>query len=161
MRLLRALFFLIAVLAGAAVSVGITGKPAVAHTHPTPVELDSPAVVRIETYAQVSISLIEHNRSGVHIGLLQRTYTPLLASGSGFAVDPSGGIVTARKVIDVDLRRAEIYAVNKIFNERYANAAPLPDDPFTTHSITDVDRTEPIAGRLQRCYQPNATDETG
>jgi hypothetical protein len=161
MRPLRYLALPTAFLAGSVLFVVSTGGPAAAHTHPTPVELDSPAAVRVETYAQVSISLIEHNRVGAHIGLTQRTYTPLLTAGSGFAVDPSGGIVTSPKLIDVDLKRAEKYAVNKIFNERYGNAAPMPADPFATQTIIDQDPTDRAAERLQRCYQPNTTDDTG
>src|SRR5438105_13485124 len=110
MRPLRGLFLAGLAMISLTVVVGVFSGPAAAHTHPTPIELDSPAVVRVETYAEVSISLIEHNQRGTHIGLTQRTYMPLLASGSGFAVDPSGGIVTTRKAIDVDLKRAEIYA---------------------------------------------------
>ncbi len=37
-------------------------RPAVAHTHPSNVELGAPAVVRVETAARVDIWLIEHNR---------------------------------------------------------------------------------------------------
>src|SRR5919202_6927742 len=119
MRFLHACFRAAVLAAGSAVVVVATGGPAVAHEHPTPIELDAPAVVRIQTYVRVSISLIEHNQRGIHIGLVQRTYMPLLASGTGFAVDPTGAVVTAPKVIEVDVRKAEIYAVNQVFNERY------------------------------------------
>jgi len=135
--------------------------PVQAHDHPTPVELDAPGVVQVQTYAQVSISLIEHNRAGAHIGLTQRTYTPLLRSGSGFAVDASATIVTSPAVIEADFKRAEIYAVNKIFNERYGDAAPMPSDPFATQSIPDLDPANAVNARLQRCYQSNSTDDTG
>ena len=84
--LLVSIWYLIAV---------VGAGPAQAHDHPTPVELDAPGVVQVQTYGQVSISLIEHNRAGAHIGLTQRTYTPLLRSGSGFAVDASATIVTS------------------------------------------------------------------
>ena len=79
-------------------------------------------MVFVKTFAQVNISLIEHNR--LDIGLVQRTYEPELASGSGFAVDPNGSIVTAGTVVSPDLKRAEIYAVNKVFSERYGKNAP-------------------------------------
>ena len=143
-----------------AVLAAVAG-PAAAHTHPTNVELIAPAVVQVETYVEVNISLIEHNRKGAHIGLLQQRYSPKLASGSGFDVDPDGGVVTSREVIDVDLRRAEIYAVNQIFHERYGDVAPLPADPFAMQSINGGDPADQIPGRLQQCYRPNATDMTG
>ncbi len=161
MRLQRSMSVTVALAAGGLLVGGVVAGPAAAHTHPTPVELDSPAAVQIRTYGEVKISLIEHNKVGAHIGLRQRTYTPLLSSGSGFAVDPSGAVVTSPKVIAADLRRAEIYAVNKIFNEVYGRRAPLPADPFTRHSVRDVDPVAQVAGRLQRCYSPNRTDSTG
>src|ERR1051325_6113943 len=74
-----------------ALTLGIA-TPAEAHKHPTPVELISPAVVRIMTYGKVSISLIEHNfrgSTGNDISFVQRSYQPLLATGSGSVVNPS------------------------------------------------------------------------
>jgi len=158
---LRPLVITTAIFTGTVLAVGTFAGPAAAHTHPTPIELDSPAVVRVETYAQVSISLIEHNKVGMHIGLLQRTYTPLLAAGTGFAADPSGAVVTSGRLVDVDVKRAETYAVNKIFNERYGDNAPLPADPFARQVLPDNDPVDRLNGRLQRCYQPNGTDDTG
>jgi hypothetical protein len=161
MRLLRTCLIATLLAAGPTALLAVTATPASAHVHPTPTELVSPAVVRVETYAEVSISLIEHNRKGRHIGLIQKTFRPMLAAGSGFAVDPSGGVVTTPEIIDIDLRRAEIYAVNQLFRQRYGAAAPLPADPYTTHTIKDRDPADEVAGRLQRCYQPNTTDSTG
>jgi hypothetical protein len=162
MRPLRTAVIATMLVAAPAVTVAVATGPAAAHKHPTPVELVAPAVVRVETYGEVSISLIEHNMKGAHIGLLQRRYTPQLAAGSGFAVDPTGGVVTSPEVTDVDLRRAEIYAANQIFHERYGDAAaPLPADPFTMHQIPGGAPSDQIAGRLQRCYRPNTTDSTG
>ena len=158
MRPLRTAAIATTLIAAPAAVLAVTAGPALAHEHPTKVELISPAVVRVETYAEVSISLIEHGLRGAHIGLHQRTYTPMLAAGSGFAVDPTGGIVTSREVTDVDLRRAEIYAVNEIFRERYGAAARLPANSFTRHRISGGDPTERIAERLQQCYTPNRTD---
>jgi hypothetical protein len=151
-----------------AASLTVAAPPAYAHTHPTPVELDSPGVVYVETRARVEISLIEHNRHGKHIGLIQRTYEPLLATGSGFAVDPVGDIVTSGLVVRPNLDRARIYAVNLLFHERYGQNAPVPADPFSRQSIADISadpRTgrlaDPINQRLQRCYHPNTADTTG
>src|SRR3954468_15021157 len=147
MRPLRTAVIAATLIAAPAAALAVTAGPAAAHTHPTKVELISPAVVRVETYAEVSISLIEHGFRGAHIGLHQKTYSPMLAAGSGFAVDPTGGIVTSREVTDVDLHRAEIYAVNQIFHEQYGPAAPLPDDPFTMHEIPGGDPIDKIAER--------------
>jgi hypothetical protein len=150
----------ITVLIAALALVGLAAAPAGAHDHPTQVELDAPAVVFIKTFAQVNVSLIEHNRHGQHIGLLQRTYEPELASGTGFAVDPNGTIVTAGGVVTPDLDRAEVYAVNRIFSERYGANAKLPSDPFDQHHIKNLP-DDPLDTRLQRCYKPNTTDNTG
>jgi hypothetical protein len=135
--------------------------PAVAHTHPTRVELTEPAVVRVETAVQVNISLIEHDRHGKHIGLYQKTYEPVVTFGSGFAVNPSGVIVAAGGVIEADLRKAEVYAVNHIFHDRYGNRAPLPAKEDTQYTIRNDDPDDPLNGRLQRCYRANTADTTG
>jgi hypothetical protein len=148
-----------ALLSGLVLAALVT-SPAVAHDHPTQAELAAPAVVFIKTFARVDISLIEHNRAGQHIGLVQRTYQPEIASGSGFAVDPNGTVVTAGGVVTPDLNRARIYAVNKVFNERYGRNAPMPKDQFGRQRIKDL-AGDPINVRLQRCYQPNTTDNTG
>src|SRR4051794_11448014 len=123
-----------ALLAGLVLS-GLVAAPAVAHNHPTQAELTAPAVVFVKTFARVDISLVEHNRAGRHIGLVQRTYEPEIASGSGFAVDPNGTIVTAGPVVTPDLSRAWLYAVNKIFSERYGRNASMPKDPFGKQTI--------------------------
>jgi hypothetical protein len=150
----------VSALVAALALTGLAAGPAGAHNHPTQVELDAPAVVFVKTFAQVTVSLIEHNRHGQHIGLLQRTYEPELASGSGFAVDPNGTVVTAGDVVTPDLDRAKIFAVNKIFGERYGRNAPLPPDPFDRHTISNLP-DDPLNTRLQRCYKPNTTDNTG
>ena len=153
---------LLATLAALALALqGPGARPAAAHTHPTPVELAEPAVVRVETSVQVNISLIEHDRGGKHIGLYQKTYEPVMQKGSGFAVDPSGVIVAAGGVIEVDTRKAEIYAVNHIFNDRYRSRAPLPADPLTTTTIRNDRPDDPLNERLQRCYRPNSADNNG
>jgi hypothetical protein len=152
---------LVAAAATALALLGPGAQPAGAHTHPTAEELTEPAVVRVETSVKVNISLIEHDRGGRHIGLLRREYELMTTAGSGFAVDPSGVIVAAGGVIVPDNRKAEIFAVNKVFNERYGRRAPLPADPTKTQTIRDTNPDDPINGRLQRCYKPNTTDSTG
>jgi hypothetical protein len=148
-------------LAGAAVLLLATATPAGAHTHPTPVELAMPAVVQVRTDAVVNISLVEHARGGPHIGLLQQTYRVPLMTSSGFAVDPTGSVVTTGRAVDVDLARAEVYAVNQVFQERYGERAPLPDDPYARTSIDDGGSADPLNPRLQQCYSPNTTGESG
>ncbi|SHN36809.1 trypsin-like peptidase domain-containing protein [Cryptosporangium aurantiacum] len=145
-----------------ALTLGIA-TPAEAHKHPTPAELIAPAVVRIMTYGKVSISLIEHNfrgSTGNDISLVQRSYQPMLGTGSGFVVNPSGTIITSPTVTGVDLNRAAIFAVNKIFNERYGDGAPMPADPYTK-AKPSANTDDVVSKRLQRCYQGNTTDETG
>jgi hypothetical protein len=158
---LRRAMFLVAVATIALALLGLTVPPAFAHTHPTPVERTEPAVVRVETSVQVDISLMEHDRHGKHIGLYQRRYERVVNAGSGFAVDPSGVIVAAGGVITADTRKAEIYAVNRIFNERYPGRAPLPAKEDTETSIKNDDPDDALNGRLQRCYRPNTADTTG
>jgi hypothetical protein len=140
--------------------VGPGTRPAMAHTHPSNVELGAPAVVRVETRVRVDIWLIEHNRHGKHIGLIHKTYEPLAQAGSGFAVDPSGVIVAAGGVVQVDDKQARNYAVNHIFHDRYGGRAPLPKVETATHTIRNLP-DDPLNGRLQRCYQANTADATG
>jgi hypothetical protein len=161
---LRRHVILAAVAAATLALLGPGTRPAAAHDHPTPLELSQPAVVRVETSVQVNISLIEHDRRGKHIGLYQKTYEPVLQAGSGFAVDPSGVIVAAGGVIEADIRKAEIYAVNHIFHDRYGSRAPLPADQkaqFAKYRIRNDDPDDPLNARLQRCYQANSADTTG
>jgi hypothetical protein len=158
---LRRAMFLVAVATIALALLGLIVPPAFAHTHPTPVERAEPAVVRVETSVQVDISLMEHDRHGKHIGLYQRRYELVVNAGSGFAVDPSGAIVAAGGVIKADTSKAEIYAVNRIFNDRYGNRAPLPAKPENKTTIRNDDPDDPLNGRLQRCYRVNTADTTG
>jgi hypothetical protein len=150
----------VAILAAVAAAELVSLPHASAHTHPTPTEKAAPAVVFVETRARVDIALIEHNRLGRHIGLVQRTYSPVLAAGSGFAVDPSGVIVTSGAIVSPDMAPAEVYAVNQLFHDRYGDNAPLPADPFTQHQIPDI-ADDPIGSRLSVCYIPNTTNGDG
>src|SRR5438132_8254349 len=128
-----------------------------AHTHPTKTTAGAAFSVGVETRARVDIALIEHNRLGRHIGLVQRTYSPVLAAGSGFAVDPSGVIVTSGAIVSPDMKPAEVYAVNQLFHDRYGVNAPLPADPFTQHTIPNLSDDQ-IGSRLSVCYTPNTTN---
>jgi hypothetical protein len=136
---------------------------ATAHTHPTPIERAAPAVVFVEARATVDVALIEHRQAGdnfgVHIGIVQSAWNPVLASGSGFVVDPNGVIVTTAAITTPSLDRAKVFAVNQAFHQRYGAAAPLPSDPFSRHDIGGpADRNEE---RLQACYPPNVTNDAG
>ncbi len=148
---------------GAIVLAALGAGVAQAHVHPTPLEKAAPGVVYIEARANVEVALVEHHAvgdpSGVHIAIIQSAWNPVLASASGFFVDPNGAIVTTGAIRTPDLERAKIYAVNEAFHARYGNAAPLPADPFTRHHI-------PTAGshddeRLQACYPPYRTNDAG
>lgn len=152
-----------AALLGAGLLVWVAAEPAVAHTHPTPVELDAPAVVQVRTDAVVNISLIEHHKAGdpPHIRLFRGTYRVPLSTNSGFAVDPTGAIVTTGAAVAADLPRATIYAVNRIFHERYGAQAPVPADPYSRATI-GTDSSPELNARLQQCYDaPNTTEESG
>ena len=133
-----------------------------AHTHPTPIERAAPGVVYVEARAQVEVSLVEHRQSdptGVHIAIIQSTSTPVLASASGFVVDPTGTVVTSGVITANDLDRARIYAVNEAFRKQYGDAAPLPGDPFTRQRVGQD--TDLLQQRLEACYPPQRTNDAG
>ncbi|MEP6463114.1 MAG: hypothetical protein ABJC62_06785, partial [Frankiaceae bacterium] len=134
--------------------------PASAHKHPTPVELDSPGVVFVETAARVEVTVVEHNKSKVvpHVKILPHAYTVVLKKGSGFAVDPTGDIVTSGDTADVQLQLGEIYAVNRAFQAEYG--IPMPSNPFARHRPGDV-RDGYLFSRLQQCYTKNRANEAG
>jgi hypothetical protein len=141
-----------------------TGIPsAQAHKHPTPIERAAPGVVYVQAAPRVDVAIIEHrpkaDPSGVHIGITQSTWNPVVATASGFVVDPSGATVTTGAVTTADLSRARVYAVNQAFHQKYGAQAPLPADPFTTHRIAgDNDN---LQQRLRACYPPNRTNDSG
>jgi len=69
--------------------------------------------------------------------------------------------VAAGGVVKADTRKAQIYAVNRIFNDRYRNRAPLPAKPENETTIRNDDPDDPLNSRLQRCYRANTADTTG
>ncbi len=146
-----------------AVALVAGAGPAAAHTHPTPVELDAPAVVQVRTDAVVNISLLVHHQSKAppHILLYQRTYQVPLATNSGFAVDPTGAVVTTGRAVNVDLGRAAVFAVNQLFHDVYSDRAPLPRDPYSKTSLQDPPGEEPLNPMLQQCYSPNTAGDSG
>ena len=121
-------------------------------------------MVYIEARAKVEVALIEHRQAGdpfgVHIGIIQSTWNPVLDTASGFVVDPTGGHRHHRcRSPRPDLDRARIFAVNQAFHQRYGDAAPLPKDPFSRNRLGDSgDRNEE---RLEACYPPNVTNDAG
>jgi hypothetical protein len=140
-------------------------RPAGAHQHPTPIERSAPGVVYVEARAQVDVALVEHRQSdpvGIHIAIIQSTSTPVLASASGFVVEPTGTIVTSGAIhamTDADMDRARIYGVNEAFRKQYGDEAPLPGDLFTRQRVgADTDLVEQ---RLEACYPPNHTNDAG
>jgi Trypsin-like peptidase domain len=139
--------------------------PALAHQHPTPLERSAPGVLYVEARAQVEVALVEHRQSdpaGVHIAIIQSTSNPVLASASGFVVDPTGTVVTSGAIhalTDADMDRARIYGVNEAFQQQYGDQAPLAGDPFTRQRVgPDADLLEQ---RLEACYPPNHTNDAG
>jgi hypothetical protein len=136
--------------------------PAGAHVHPTPTERAAPAVVYVEARAEVQVALVEHLQSdpgGVHIAIIQSTSNPVLATASGFVVDPTGTIVTSGALTQTDLDRARVYAVIEAFKKQYGDQAPLPGDLFTRQQIGDA--TNRLQQRLEACYPPNRTNDAG
>jgi Trypsin-like peptidase domain len=139
--------------------------PADAHQHPTPIERSAPGVVYVEARAQVDVALVEHRQSdpvGIHIAIIQSTSTPVLASASGFVVEPTGTIVSSGAIhamTDADMDRARIYGVNEAFRKQYGAQAPLSGDLFTRQRVgADTDLVEQ---RLEACYPPNHTNDAG
>jgi Trypsin-like peptidase domain len=136
--------------------------PASAHTHPTPTELAAPGVVYVEAGARVEVALVEHQRPAPHITIVQSSSNPVLASASGFVVDPTGAVVTSgviRKPTGADLDRARIYAVNDAFQKRYGARVHLSDDLFSRQRIGSA--ADPLQQRLEACYPPNHTNDAG
>jgi hypothetical protein len=148
----------IAALTAALLLSGTT--PAGAHDHPTPTEKAAPGVVFVQAGAAVEVSLVEHLQSdpdGIHIKIIQSTSNPVLASASGFVVDPTGAIVTSGAITQTDLERAKIYAVNEAFQARYGDQAPLSGDNFTRQQVNDPR----LEQRLEACYPPHTTNDAG
>jgi hypothetical protein len=148
-----------------AAAVLVPAAPAAAHEHPTPTERSAPGVVWVEARAQVEVSLVEHLLSdpgGVHIRIVQSTWSPLLGSASGFVVSPNGAVVTSGSIHEptaADLERASIYAVNEAFREHYGRQAPLSAESFTRQRIGgDGSR---LQQRLEACYPPHRVNDAG
>ena len=113
-----------------------------AHTHPTPIERASPGVVYIEARAKVEVALIEHRQvgdtSGVHIGIMQSTWNPVLETASGFVVDPTGGDRHHRcRHRDRTWTAPGSSGSTRRSTSEYGDAAPLPKDPFSRNRIGD------------------------
>jgi hypothetical protein len=133
-----------------------------AHEHPTPTERAAPGVVYVEAGAEVEVSLVEHLQSdpgGVHIRIIQSTAEPVLASASGFVVDPTGSVVTSGAITAFDAEKAAVYAINKAFQARYGKEAPLTGDAFTRQRIGDS--ANRLQQRLEACYPPHTTNDAG
>ena len=106
--------------AGVAVVLALVLGPAPlawAHKHPTPTERAAPAVVWVEARARVEVALIEHrpvgDPSGVHIGIIQSVWNPVLASASGggtvilWNVDAVSLVQSGCQIVGRNLTRAE------------------------------------------------------
>jgi hypothetical protein len=134
-----------------------------AHEHPTKTELAAPGVVYVQAGARVEVSLVEHQRPEPHITIIQSTSNPVLASASGFVVDPTGAVVTSgaiHKPTDADLDRARIYAVNEAFKDRYGGRLPATGDQLFSRQRIGSD-ADPLQQRLQACYPPNHVNDAG
>jgi serine protease Do len=141
----------VGVCAGVVALTTLAGLPAgaVAGAKPPPpspalaVALASPGVVFVSTgfTTHVRLKLSDESASG--------TYSTDYGFGSGFVVNPSGTIVTARHVVkpaDIDVRR---YAANRLFGRLLDLKFPKDADLFSSYTITnDAAATH----RLHQCY---------
>ena len=143
-RLMRLCFscVLATVLGAVAAGAAAAAKP----PPPSPalaVALSSQGVVFIQTGFTVNIRLKLADESA------SRTYSTEYGSGSGFVVNPSGTIVTARHVVkpaDADVRH---YAANKLFGALLDLRFPANADLFSNFTIT----ADSLAThRLRQCY---------
>jgi hypothetical protein len=75
-------------------------------------------------------------------------------------VDPTGSVVTSGAITEFDAERAAVYAINKAFQSRYGNQAPLRGDAFTRQRIGDS-ATNRLQQRLEACYPPHTTNDAG
>jgi S1-C subfamily serine protease len=108
------------------------------------VVLVDPAVVFVDTSVTVSIRLTysDHTQySGV--STISKTYHVDYGSGSGFAVNPNGTIVTASHVVEPVQQDLRNYAANKLFQ------LPKGKNPFDQYSGTGDVRLDNL---LQQCY---------
>jgi serine protease Do len=122
---------------------GVAAAQSASPTAPGPsaeeraVTLASPAVVFVDTSVRVHIQLTYQNPNAVSgKGALDRTYEFDYMTGSGFAVSPSGVIVTASHVVTPDEQSMRNYAANRLVLEeaygyRYPSASSSPFDQYT------------------------------
>ena len=122
------------------------------------ITLASPGVVFIDTSVSVKV-LLTYNKSTSLSGLghLNKTYAFDYATGSGFAINPNGTIVTASHVVEPDEQQMRNYAANKLvlegLNYTYPNSSSSPFDQYTlpVHSFDVL---------LHQCYKGIACDFT-
>jgi serine protease Do len=140
----RLCFSCVSAIVAAVLASAAAGAKPPPQTPARAVALSNPGVVYIQTAFKVTVRLKLSDESAT------RTYSTEYGSGSGFVVNPSGTIVTARHVVkpaDLDVRH---YAANKLFGELLDLKFPADADLFGSFTITD----DALAThRLQQCYE--------
>ncbi|MEU6997442.1 zinc ribbon domain-containing protein [Nonomuraea sp. NPDC046570] len=141
---------LIVVAAGVAALALVAVRPASAHEHPSGIsDLVTPALVRVEAKAQVDITLLDHIGELVHV---ERSYEVPIGAGTGFVVNPEGGIVTLTRAVKSDQNMIN-YAANRIFAEHHK--VRLPAD-FARHKL----KNDQLNHHLELCYTPEKSTAT-
>jgi S1-C subfamily serine protease len=109
------------------------------------VVLVDPGVVFVETSVSVFVQLSYQDFSQISgKSTISDTYRFDYSSGSGFAINPSGVIVTASHVVDPEPSKIRAYAANKLLRVELNKG----EDPFGRYTLIDGFWN----GLLQQCY---------
>jgi hypothetical protein len=85
------------------------------------------------------------------------SYSTDYAVGSGFAVNPTGTIVTASHVVEPDPDDMQTFATNKLFADKFDLVIPEGGSLFTRYTVS----SEPTySHRLRQCYRAVICDFT-
>jgi S1-C subfamily serine protease len=109
------------------------------------VVLVDPGVVFVQTSVSVSVQLSYQDFNQISgRSTISDAYRFDYSSGSGFAINPSGVIVTASHVVDPESSKIRAYAANKLLRVELNKG----EDPFGRYTLIDGFWN----GLLQQCY---------